>query len=274
MCSLPKPDRLCGERSRKPLSDHSYFCFVILSSGMASPPKSRRQTAMGENGEKLNGPELSALTGLLHRAVVHGQTQQVILAYCESRAPKSTRVPCAAFIDEFQSATVAMQASGSMSDAAKRQRDVDEGSEWDRVSSVPEPIVVPKYDGAVEIITPYPSGEVIPPSGKTNVQAFHQINSKIPLPDQMSITEWGRSVCVMEKVKDRNLCYTEMVEISRCDKDMRGYLSWIVKTYGTNGTGKPKGKISPAVDLAMFLEAICWESQAPASDTTFTRKLK
>ena len=240
---------------------------------MSSPAKSRRQIAMDGSGEKLNGPELSALTGLLHRAVIHGQTQQVIEAYRGSRAGLSTHVPCSAFIDEFQSATMAKQASGSMSDAAKRQRDVDEGSEWDRVSSV-DPVFIPKYDIPVEIATPYPHQSAEPSTGRVHVRAFDQINPKIPLPEKMSITEWGRVVCVMDKVKDQNLCYVEMVDVSKTSSDMRRYLSWIVKTYGTNGTGKPRGKISPAVDLAMYLEAICWETQAPESDATFTRQMK
>ena len=97
---------------------------------------------------------------------------------------------------------------------------------------------------------PYPGGSAEPMSGKVHVRAFQQINPRVSLPEKMSITKWGRVVCVMENVKDQNLCYIEMVEASKTSGDMRRYLSWLVKTHGTNGTGKPKGKITPAVDLS------------------------
>ena len=240
---------------------------------MSSPAKSRRQTAMDGSGEKLNSPEVSALVGLLHRAVKHGQVQTVMDAYRDSRASVSTHVPCAALLNSIQSAAMTVEASGSMSDAAKRQRDVDEGSEWDRVSSVSHDFVT-KYDNAVEFAAPYPREHVMPVSGKTQEKLFELVNPNIPVPEKMTVFEWGRVVCVMDKVKDKNMCYSEMVEDSKNNSDMHRYLSKIVKTYGTCGTGKPKGKISPAVDLAMYLEAICWESQAPANDATFIRQLK
>ena len=100
---------------------------------MSSPAKSRRQTAMDGSGEKLNGPELSALVGFLHRAVKHGQVQTIMDAYRDSRECMRTQVPCAAFLNSIQSAAMTGEARGSMPDASKRQRDVGEGSEWDRV---------------------------------------------------------------------------------------------------------------------------------------------
>ena len=89
---------------------------------MASPQKVRRGDAddASQMSEKLNGSEIRALTGLLHRAIAHGQAQMVIETYRGSRAPKDTYVPATLVVNECQQMT-----GGNMSDAAKRQRDGD-----------------------------------------------------------------------------------------------------------------------------------------------------
>ena len=120
---------------------------------MSFPATSRCQTAMGGSEEKLNSQELSALTGLLYRAVAHGQVQQALDNYRVSRAPGSTLVPCAAFLSElhWNSLMKAMDAQERRleADASEHQSGVDEESDCDRSSSVSHNFV-PKYDDSME----------------------------------------------------------------------------------------------------------------------------
>ena len=116
---------------------------------MSFPATSRCQTPMGGSEERLNSQELSALTGLLYRAVAHGQVQQVLDNYRASRAPGSTLVPCAAFISEFQCVAMDAQERRLEADASEHQSSVDEESDCDRSSSVSHNFV-PKYDDSME----------------------------------------------------------------------------------------------------------------------------
>ena len=233
---------------------------------MASPQKVRRGDAddASQFSEKLNGSEIRALTGLLHRAVAHGQAQMVIETYRGSRAPKETHVPATLVMNECQQMT-----GGNMSDAAKRQRDGDL-LDWEQdVESIVS------YGTGSDLPVPLPSASGNPyVSGPLKNQPFMHVNAKIPLPKDMSIVDWGRTVCTMDKVKDKNLCYMELATMASSNDDMNSYLEWIVKTYGTQGSGKPKGKITKAVDLAMYLEAICWKTQVIDDGIAFTRQLK
>ena len=69
-----------------------------------------------------------------------------------------------------------------------------------------------------------------------------------------------KAICKMDKVKDRNLSYEEMLYASAKDPDLQRYLSWIENSYGTDGSGVVKKKYTAAVDLALFLEAVDWKN--------------
>ena len=238
---------------------------------MASPPKVRRSDGddASPTSEKLNGSEIRAVTGLLHRAVLHGQVQQLMDSYKESLARKETYVPAHAVLNTCKEATFA-SSSGSMSDAAKRQRDGDL-LEWMDDAEVEK---YETYGSSYDLPVPLPSSGNPYGSAASKSQPFMHVNAKIPLPKNMSIVEWGRTVCTMDKVKEKNLCYMELATMASSNDEMNGYLEWIVKTYGTQGSGKPKGKITKAVDLAMYLEAICWKTQVIDDGIAFTRQLK
>ena len=92
----------------------------------------------------------------------------------------------------------------------------------------------------------------------------------------MTFFLWGNSVCQMLKVAEMKLSYLELVQWAYTDTEIKDCLMWVKNRYGTENTGKPKGKITPAVDLAMFLEAVNWnrDSTVDKGSMTFSRKLK
>jgi hypothetical protein len=95
-------------------------------------------------------------------------------------------------------------------------------------------------------------------------------------PDGVPLAQWGKNVCKMPKVKDLGLTYDELISRAKWDEDINGYLSWIKSTYGTGGTGAVPEKITAAVDLALYMEAISWKSlsEKKTSKLGFTRSYK
>lgn len=243
---------------------------------MATPAKMPRgaKGIEGVSCEKLSTPEISHLSGLLHRAVVHGQTQQVINVYKGSLALKSTVVPASHLVREAElmeksetmgySPKAASLAMGSMSDASKRQRDGE--SDWEALS----------YTGMSEIESTLPHDAYQGGDVQRKEWFIIHSNPKIETPKGLSIQDWGRVVCEMDKVKSLKMSYYELAKLASSNDEIAGYLRWIKKTYGTNDTGILQGKkVTRAVDLALFLEATGWEPSCnDDSEVSFIRRLK
>ena len=216
-------------------------------------PAAKRLTVRNE--EPLNQTEISMATGLLHRAVLNGQQSLLINQFRQSRASKMTHVPFEQLIDECDVINDQMNAGG-MSDAAKRQREFteDETGEWDRISMV---------ESQASSYVPYAAaGKGSAPSAPFHESQQEPVKSSIKVPDGMTVTQWGMSLCKMDKVKEWNrngMAYCRLVECADNRPEVCRYLSWIKSTFGTGGTGMPKKKITPAVDLAYYLEYIKWE---------------
>lgn len=211
--------------------------------------------------------ELTMVTGLLHRAIVHGQTSDVIKVYRESRAPRNTLVEqqhlvetCAA-MHGYGSQNQVAESQGAMNDASKRQRDIidlDEESVpgWDRVSF------------------PATSANASP----TNRIIFEHVNQSIRIPYGLTLDSWSKTMCKMDRVKEwdpKGLSYRALVERSCDDFAIRRYIFWIKQTYGSKGTGEVK-KVTPSADLALFLECIDWTPAKPVKDDkqTFVREFE
>ena len=98
------------------------------------------------------------------------------------------------------------------------------------------------------------------------------LNLKVPTPTGYDLTSWGKVICKMDKVVHLGLSYRRMIEFAKIREDTCNYMDWIVKAFGTNGTGvvKGKGKITPAVDLAMYFEHVGWKPIRYDRSTTFT----
>ena len=60
-------------------------------------------------------------------------------------------------------------------------------------------------------------------------------------------------------------------ENSKEGQDMRQYMTLIKTEFGAKGGDKIPPKISPGVDLGMFLEKIGWEAPEPGDPATFER---
>ena len=79
--------------------------------------------------------------------------------------------------------------------------------------------------------------------------ALHACERKNSLAERHVIVDWGRAICTMDKVKDKNLCYMEMATMASWNDDINGYLEWIAKTYGTQGSGSRRGRLRRPLTL-------------------------
>lgn len=235
---------------------------------------SRRQEAHGTT--KLTPIEIGMFTELLHRGLTHGQGPTLIQAYRDSRAYKSTHVEALTFVNESMRTLVQSDdAAGSMSDAAKRRRDDESGSEWSKVGdSSPKPSTT--YAGyAGSVAAPYPSSPTKVDQPVESQYGFVHSNRQIPLPKGMSMHQWSRVMCKLEKVKHLQLCYEELVARARGDEETHDYLKFIINKFGTKGKAPSSDlKVTPGVDLALYLEAIEWQPRNPEGRDSFVRELK
>ena len=149
---------------------------------------------------------------------------------------------------------------GGMSDASKRRLVCEDSSpryaEWDQIAMCGSEFA----DATTRLANmPMPSGTSAM-GYMDSTLGYGHVNLKIKTPDGISIQKWGSMICKMDKVKDRNLSYEEMMYASAKDPDLQRYLSWIENTYGTDGCGVVKKKYTTAVDLALFLEVVDWKN--------------
>ncbi|CAL1139450.1 unnamed protein product [Cladocopium goreaui] len=227
----------------------------------------------------LNQQEISLMSGLLHRAIKFKQTSLVLAAYQMSNAPKSNYVLHRALLQQCEEMTGEDQGSvaGSMTDATKRLREVEEAeddgtSSWNVFHygdnyphSGNQP--APSYVGSQEytVPTPYMQTQTMP--------QMPTINGKIPLPKGLGEIAWGKSLCKLDQVKEwspNGRSYVGLMEDAKKSSEICTYLKWIKKTFGTGGTGIIKKKITPAVDLALYLERMGWMEEEP--DAPFVRE--
>eukprot|EP00435_Cladocopium_sp_Y103_P018401 s905_g4.t1 len=233
---------------------------------MAAPPAKRASVL---SNEPLTESEISMTTGLLHRAIQNGQQQLMIQHYRQSRAGKWTHVPHKAVIDECSAAHEEVN-HGAMSDATKRQRDAEEPEDdvhdWDRISMA---------ESQLSSYTSYAAaGKGSAPSAPYPSAQQEPVRPGIQVPEGITVAQWGMSLCKMDKVKEWNskgVPYSRLVQWAEYRTDVCKYLSWIKSTFGTQGTGMPKKKITSAVDLANYLEYTKWEP-AGSDSVPFVRE--
>ena len=208
----------------------------------------------------LSDREINMTVGLLHRAVAFGQVRKLMDVYKNSMAPKSELVPAAALLKEMNEVyqNGPSPSLAGMSDAAKRRMifDEDEVSEWDNISAA--------------------GSDFFPPDRGASPKHAAKPNMVKESPDGVPLAQWGKNVCKMPKVKSLGLTYDELISRAKWDEDIHGYLSWIKSTYGTGETGAAPEKITAAVDLALYMEAINWKGpkDQKSSKLGFTRTYK
>ena len=99
------------------------------------------------------------------------------------------------------------------------------------------------------------------------------INGKIPLPKGLNEIAWGKSFCTMDKVKEwspHGRSCVGLIEDAKKSAEICAYLKWIKKAFRTGGSGIVKKKITPAVDLALYLERMGWMDEE--ADAPFVRE--
>ena len=208
----------------------------------------KSEATMGPSTQPLNEPELTQAAGLLARAVKHGQESLILRKYIHEPGQNKAIATSADHV---------MKEIGDM--LGKRDRDASPGpmpsagtddSDWSAVTPGGS------YVGNLGYAAPMSSKDM-------QGQAHPFENMKIPLPEGVdSVREWGQTICKMDKVKNRRLTYAEMVSMSEYDTEINDYLMFIQTKFGTKNTGKLPEKITPGVDLAVYLERVKYHGSA------------
>lgn len=224
------------------------------------PAKKLQMSAQGP----LNDEELSMVTGLLHRAVKHGQSFQLYGFFKNALTEKSSKVPAKAFLQDLQRAyddhRDANAPSGSMTDAAKRRYDAEADGESSASSD---------WEGLSQI------SKTSLPLGSSATKKYGHKNKQVPLPPDANFEQWCKSICTLPKVKHFGLTYLEMVEKSGEMSEIHDYLKWVQNTHGASSSSYMKGKRTQVMDLAIFLEAIGWTPQEKEpNEMSFSRVVK
>ena len=112
------------------------------------------------------------------------------------------------------------------------------------------------YSGAVTTPTP----TVVEPSVTTISQVIRDVharqNVKIPLPEDCAdLDDWSKTVIVMKKYENQGYRYSTLVAEAVHNAEAKGYLQWLVKTYGKD-VDTPCD--TQATDFARFLRRIKW----------------
>lgn len=218
----------------------------------------------------MDGPlsmtEETFVVGLLTRAVRYSQLGSIKKGLSESLMEKQYQVPARQFLDETEGSPEFGQ--GQMSEAAKRRLDPDDDtssvmSGWSNVTiqdaafeSTPE-----ANNRMMEKLAKSRGGTSLPigktgtyvisePNKKATMKLITHINKNVKVPDNLTFSEWSRTICTMNKVKDMGVSYAELVNIAESDADIARYLKYIKTTYGSGGKGSDLHKTTPAMDLA------------------------
>ena len=188
----------------------------------------------------LTEPEMDRAAELLHRAIVHEQGNRLVMKISHHLHGRGIAVHAEAVIKEVKQ---------GMTDASKRRLDLSE-SDWDEVSNGSDfPILVPK--SAEE----KPSGSAPMAQHDLLPQGFG-----IPLPKGVaSVADWGRTIIKMQKYKDLNISYAELIQMAESSSEHQRYVQWIQSNFTPADEDISKVKITQGVDLALYLKKISWQ---------------
>ena len=105
-----------------------------------------------------------------------------------------------------------------------------------------------------------PTHPVVEPNVTTISQVIRDVhthqNVKISLPvDCVDADDWSKTVIVMKKYENQGYRYSTLVAEALHNAEAKGYLQWLVKTYGKD-VDTPCD--TQATDFARFLLRIKW----------------
>ena len=221
----------------------------------------------------LNDGEIVFVSGLLHRAIAFNQGAKVLASFKASLAPKHEQVPAGYMIEEmknlYDSGKGSVEScSAGMTDASKRRLSED-ALEAESVASFSDWSAI--HECGLE-------GPPVPTTFKSYAEMkFDHVNKNVQPPEKgMTFSQWGKTECQLPKVQNLKLNYKQLITKAISNDEIRDYLVWLKSRFGTNETGVPKGKITMAVDLAMYLEAVGWSPNHDdgSAAVAFSRKFK
>lgn len=226
----------------------------------------------------LSQHEVTMASGLLLRAVKHGQSHNIMNTLRSAPNSRAYWVGGSTVLQDLHAAVMQnVPGPSSMSDASKRRLpdEDDEATSWDQVSLTREDLSEAGYMDKLSFgdsNVPAPWIE----SRSPHLRAMDEVREdpSIPFPsDIQSVETWGKCFCETDKYKEENLKYDQLVQRAKHDTECRKYLKWLVDKYGFKpGVTPSDEKITPGKDLARFLQRSGWK--ASSSDVTFTRRFK
>ena len=136
-------------------------------------------------------------------------------------------------------------AGGTMSDSSKRRAEAleSEEDEFDVISSVS---------------MKQPPVRRVQTGGSQGHLKVTEPEKKFPEGIQ-SLEQWGSTICDLPKVQSREMSYENMIEESKCKKEMADYLSWVFTT---------KIQSKKADDLLAYLSAMDWNPKSQRIEST------
>lgn len=90
-------------------------------------------------------------------------------------------------------------------------------------------------------------------------------NPAIALPQATSFAQWAETVCSLPKIQQLQITYSELVQRAATDPELANYLKRILSNHGSKSSEAKKQKVTPAADLAAFLEAAAWTPAVASS---------
>ena len=247
-----------------------------------SLPMAKKTKAVGAMSALSEG-EIMAVTKMMYRAAKHGQLEMVMKLLSQSPGEKH-------LVEEAKAKI------GAMTDAAKRRRDDDEpfssadldpdvafeiwhqelassfGVDWECISQLSggsEDFHVATPKGYTSINAPKAT-----PKSRYGFAKTEPVPTKYKPADMPTAKDWSKTLCKLPKVVHLKLSYGELVEMAETDEDIRGYLVWVIGSFGAKDGMLPK-TMKGGADLALFLQYIDWTPIVkPSGAATFRRELK
>ncbi|CAE7624330.1 unnamed protein product [Symbiodinium sp. CCMP2592] len=179
-------------------------------------------------------------------------------------------------LDKMDSADgLASTANTSMTDGTKRLRDVggypeDGSTASGSACGAQLPISKGSAKGAVSTPKCYEDlvdafeGEEFGESDNVIVVSYAGTEvTSVPLPSDLSLEDWGRTICDLPKVQKNKMwfkkSYAALVKLAKEDSDLASYLNWIKEKFGRNYD--PTTSSSQSSDLAGYLMRIGFSKQ-------------
>ncbi|CAE7200879.1 unnamed protein product [Symbiodinium sp. CCMP2592] len=179
-------------------------------------------------------------------------------------------------LDKMDSADgLASTANTSMTDGTKRLRDVggypeDGSTASGSACGAQLPISKGSAKGAVSTPKCYEDlvdafeGEEFGDSDNVIVVSYAGTEvTSVPLPSNLSMEDWGRTICDLPKVQKNKMwfkkSYATLVKLAKEDSDLASYLNWIKEKFGRNYD--PTTSSSQSSDLAGYLMRIGFSKQ-------------